>query len=389
LIALRLEKLALPGILFLSTVLRVFWNDIARYSSADEKIYADYSRYLLTHPYSELVKDYLGDPGRWIYPDPLRWGYFLLTATACRLRGVCDERTIAWLSTVAGVISVWLVYELGKRLISQRAGLYAAALMATSPLHLALGRRALQDEVFGAAILLALLALLPILTDDQPASPRRLSAAVAALVLAFSIKPTFVLFYPPLVILFVVAVRRRGWRRTDLLVLLAPPLVTLIGFLLHARSLDGFFGVVNALSGATAHQYVKQYQNGPPHRVLFDLFALAPLTCLLAAAALALIARRPDEAEPGTRLLSLFTVAVVLVFAAISSKNLRYAVALDSCARLLGAWALLAFFRERIAWVVVVVVCASELALFHQVFIAGAVYDPVTDNLLRALEAIP
>ena len=31
----------------------------------------------------------------------------------------------------------------------------------------------------------------------------------------------------------------------------------------------------------------------------------------------------------------------------------------------------------------------SELALFHEIFIVGQVYDPVTDNLLRALKMLP
>jgi hypothetical protein len=32
---------------------------------------------------------------------------------------------------------------------------------------------------------------------------------------------------------------------------------------------------------------------------------------------------------------------------------------------------------------------AAELVLFHEIFIAAQVYDPVTDNLLRALKMLP
>jgi 4-amino-4-deoxy-L-arabinose transferase-like glycosyltransferase len=380
----------LAGILVLSAALRILWNNVAKYSSADEKFYVDYARLIVERGYPDFLKLYLAEPARWVYPDPLRWGYYLLTSATCRVTA-CDERTLAWLSTLAGIASVWLIYRLGARLISERAGLVAAALMATSPLHLALGRRALQDEVFSAAILLALLALAPILTEDAPARPPRLLASIAALLFAFAIKPTFLLFYPPLAALFIVAIRRRGWRRSDVMVLLLPPLLSVLGFMLWSRSIDGFFQVLNALSGATDHIYVIKYQHGPPHRLLFDLFALAPLTCLLAAGAIALVARRPEEAEPGTRLIALFAVALAAIFAVIVSQNVRYTVALESMLRLLAAWTLLQFFRERPAWLIAIVAAVglSELAIFHQVFIAHAVYDPVTDNLLRALEAIP
>ena len=32
---------------------------------------------------------------------------------------------------------------------------------------------------------------------------------------------------------------------------------------------------------------------------------------------------------------------------------------------------------------------AYDVALFHRIFIAGAVYDPVTSEVLRALEMLP
>jgi 4-amino-4-deoxy-L-arabinose transferase-like glycosyltransferase len=376
--AVKRDQRLLLGILVAAAALRIFWNNVSEYSPADEKIYTDYTRFFLDHSYRELVRLHLGESWRWVYPNPLRWGYFLLTALTCKLTGHCDERSLAWLATVAGVACVWLTWALGKKLVSREVGLVAAALTATSPLQLALGRRALQDEVFCAAVLLALLAFLD--DDDRP---RRHILAVAALSFAFAVKETAFLLYPALAVFTILAIRRRGWRRSDVWVLALPPAVHFVGFVLLTRLPGDYFTIMSVVANAVDAPYAARYQAGPPHRILFDFFMLAPLVWLLAVAALARM-----SPEPGMRLLALYTVVMALVFAAVTSKNIRYAVMLDPALRILAA-SLLALLPGRRLAAALAAVAVSELWLFHAVFIAGKVYDPVTDNLLRALGAIP
>jgi Dolichyl-phosphate-mannose-protein mannosyltransferase len=355
------EHRLLFGILAAAAVLRVWWNDVAGYSRADELVYTNYTRFLLDHSYRELVRDFIGDPARWVYPNPLRWGYFLLTTLTCRLAGRVDERTLAWLSTAAGIACVYLTYRLGRKLLSPEAGLLAAALTVTSPLQLALGRRALQDELFCALVLLSLIALV---------ENRRL-LAVAAFTFALAVKETFFLLYPALL-----WAAWPSWRKKDLPLLLLPPLLYFAVFCLLSRSGGDFFRVMAIVRDAAGATYAAQYQAGPPHRVLLDLFALAPLVMLLAAAR-----RRWD-------LPAQITAIFILIFALVSSKNVRYAVMIDPMLRILAASTLLDL-RGRWLALAVAAVGATELWIFHAVFIRAQVYDPVTDNLLRALGAIP
>src|SRR6185436_20181029 len=99
-------------------------------------------------------------------------------------------------------------------MVSPEVGLLGAALTVTSPLQLAMGRRALQDETFCAALLLFFLALTPILTGV--ASRRRYLFAILSFAFALSIKETAVLLYPAVLLLLGMAIRQRGWRREDL-----------------------------------------------------------------------------------------------------------------------------------------------------------------------------
>ena len=73
---------------------------------------------------------------------------------------------------------------------------------------------------------------------------------------------------------------------------------------------------------------------------------------------------------------------ILIVHSLISSKNLRYVISADPFMRLLVASA---FPRK---WFVVVN-AAVELSIFYIIFIANNVYDPVTDELLRALHMLP
>jgi 4-amino-4-deoxy-L-arabinose transferase-like glycosyltransferase len=358
--AVKRDHWLLLGILAAAAALRIWWNDVPAYSRADEAVYTNYTRFLLDHSYRELVRDFITDQSRWVYPNPLRWGYFLLTSLTCRAAGRCDERMLAWLSTAAGLACVYLTYHLGKRLVSREAGLVAAALTVTSPLQLALGRRALQDELFCALVLASLIALV---------ENRRL-ATVAAITLALAVKETMFLSYPALLL-----AAWTTWRKKDLPLLLVPPLLYFAVFAILARSGGDFFRVMAIVRDAAGAPYAAQYQAGPPHRILIDLLTLSPLVVLLAAAR-----RRWD-------LPAQISAVFILIFALVTSKNVRYAVMIDPMLRILAASTLLELARVR--WAALAAVAVSELWLFHAVFIRARVYDPVTDNLLRALGAIP
>jgi hypothetical protein len=345
----------LVAIVAAAAALRVYFNNAVTWSRADERVYTDYSRFLLDHSYRELVRQFLDDSSRWVYPNPLRWGYFLLTSLSCRMAGHCDERLLAWLSTAAGVACVWLTFRLGETLVSRPVGLWAAALTIASPLQLALGRRALQDELFCAVVLLSFIAL----------AEKRLYLSLAAITLALAIKETFFLLYPAL---FLIAYRK--WEKPRLLFLFIPPFLYFFIFVILSGSPGDFFHILSTVAGASGAPYAAQYQAGPPHRILLDLFTLSPLITILAISAIRL------------DLLSEITILLMLVFAITPSKNVRYAIMIDPLLRILAA-------STRIRWFFFAAVAVADLWLFCAVFIRAQIYDPVSDNLLRALRVIP
>jgi 4-amino-4-deoxy-L-arabinose transferase-like glycosyltransferase len=396
---LRGEAWALALVLAIGATMRIAWNDVAQYSRADETTYVLYTHDILEkgwwEGFADLDRRYLATPSLWDYPDPLRWGWFLITTATCGVAGRCDHRTLAWISTVAGIATIGVVYAIGRRLLGHRPALLAAAFAACSPLLLALSRRALQDSTAALAALAALWAFLRVL-DRAPGERAwgRYAAAIALMTAAIAIKESFLLYYPALAAIFLVGVRARGWRPLDLALFAVPCALDWGLYSLFTRSATDFFAVAGHALGSFGNEYAVQYQSGPPHRPLFDLFLLAPLVSLAATGAMAMIANRPQEAPIGARRLALFVVAALATFA-LTSRSVRFVAAVDPLLALLAAWTIV---EHQIAprglglgaiAAVAAIDGAVGIALFHRIFLVRGVYDPVTYSLLWALDAIP
>ncbi|HEX6086944.1 MAG TPA: glycosyltransferase family 39 protein [Thermoanaerobaculia bacterium] len=390
------ERAWLAAIIAAAALLRLWLNDVSSFSPADEAVYVDLSRRLAEggffSGYGPMAREWLRDPSWWVYPNPLRCGHLALTTIAVRLYGSADPRALAWLSTLAGIAVVPVLFAAARRIAGTRTALLAAAFAAVSPLGLAMGRRALQDEVLCAAVLLAFAAVVAML-DDEKKSVVRMLLAVAALTFALAVKETLLLLFPALAVFVVLYPRPSGITARLVALFVAPPL--LWWAVLSALTGDAtmLFRTARLVASSMAARYVVQYQSGPPHRLLFDFFAVAPFVFVLAcAAAVALMLDRRRERR--IRAVAAFLVLGLAAFSLLSSKNLRFIVMLDPLVRLLAAWVVVrpdlgAEARTSTLIAAGAANAAIELELFRAIFITGGVYDPVTHTLLAAMGAVP
>ncbi len=372
------------AVLLAAAVLRIALNDVSRYSPADETVYASYTQTLMERGYvggyPEIVRAFVEQPRRWKYPSPIRWGYFLATTFAAETYGSADPRAIAWLSTIAGILLIPIVFFLGRRLFGERTALLAAAFTAVSPIELALGRRALQDEVFCLAVVASLALVVVALEDGRWPW---IAAAIAALTFAFAVKESFLYLYPAFLALPFVYRKPRA-----IAMFVAPPALYFLGFTALAHNFRDFFRIARIITTAMAEPYVLQYQGGPPHRLLFDFLIASPLVSLLAGAAVVSVALT-RSAGRSERALVAFLVIGAAVFAVVPSKNLRFYVMLDPAIRLLAAWIVARTLRTSTLVAIAACNAAIELELFRATFLDGGVYDPVTQSMLEAVGAVP
>jgi Dolichyl-phosphate-mannose-protein mannosyltransferase len=368
--------LAFAVLFGLAAALRILFNDVSNFSAADEAVYLRMAR-TFAHPsgYPDVVRMFLDDPNLWIFPNPLRWSYIGTSALYCAVRGGCRYRMLATLSTGSGIIAVALTYWLGVRLFERRTALVATALMATAPLQLALGRRALADEFFCALVLASIVAMLEWLRSPRPSW---LIAWIVLTTLAFGAKEQFLLIYPVVLSVWWVRERRTRW------VWLLPPFLFFAVFCALAGDVGSFFRIARIQVAAMQAPYVVQVQNGPPHRLLIDFLAIAPLATIAFIAAASHINWWPNRSGQFCTLL--LAAGILVVHSLVPSKNLRFVVAADPFMRLLVAsW--LPHTKSTAAALIGNAIV--ELTLFYYIFLRFGVYDPVTSELLRALRMVP
>ncbi len=400
-------------LLAIGTALRLRYNNVVRFGNGDEYHYRlqlqeIYNRGWQAYP--GLVKAHLAfDPD---YPAPYRWGVLAVGKFACVLRRSCDERSLAWVSTVSGVAVVALVAMLGLTLFRCRTAILATALALSSPLHLDLGRRAYADELHTACLLFAFWCLAHVaMKSNSEQRPGHYSGwvglSVLSMTFAWSIKES-ILFFLPAILVWVVWLRRAPrLKPIDAALVLLPPACFLAGFAWLNHGLSPLRELLSATHQSFLHRYSTLNQYGPPHRPLIELFALSPvvfgmLPVVPFAAWGAAYAQRDaagqtqdhDGSRRNAQALFLTLGMIVLVFFFLP-KNLRFYAVLDPLARLLLAWFLCEVLpiTKSLTWLwwsaLLLGHSALELALFHRTFVVSSVTDPTASAILRALQVVP
>lgn len=388
--------LVTAAILVAGAAIRWWILDVTEFRG-DELIYIRYATRISTDGLSQfrlLAGEYASDPSLWVFPNPLRVLYILMTALGCWLAGSCSGTTVAALSFISGIALVLLTLVMAWRMFGEHVGLLSGLLAAVSPLQLALSRRAWQDGFFSITVLLAIWAFW-----ERSRSPWKgwdilLGSALLAALLTKESAAIFVL-------ILVGALLFQQWRgaarpphlRSLLAALLFPlPLATLI-LLILIPDPSLLIRVYSSWLWATgAGAYAIAYSQGPWFRYLIDFLLLSPLTTLLAVGYYF-----GPAGEQRDQFLGRCTLILFLVFSLLTLKNVRYVSFLDIPARILAVVTLTSLSRhptvervgERGVVIAVLLLAAYDLFLFHTIFVSGGVYDPVTATLAQAERLIP
>ena len=397
----RFTQAGLVAVVILGAAVRLLVREGVAFYPADEARYLAMAGTIVDGglgAYPALVAEHLQKTWLHEYPSPLRYAYVILAALACKLHGLVSFDALADLSTAAGVVTVGATVALGARIASVRHGVVAALFIAVSPLQLALGRRALQDEVVVASCALTLLAFTYVERDLRFSAGKTLASAglfVASASGFLALKETSALLYLSFIALVVVdALHRRGSWAPRVFLVLVPPAVAVLGFLLLGGSLEQGVDLLRLSAASAETPYARAFMAGPPHRVIVDLFLLGPCTVGLAAAGLGESSRLRTSA--GWRVAATFAT-VALVVAAGLPKNVRFTAAVEPLLAIYAADTLLAWSDGATTTAKRLVVMGAgcmlpvlaSWAIFTRVFLERGVYDPTTVDLLAALDAVP
>jgi len=398
----ELPWLWLAGIAFAllcGIFLRVFSFEQLHGVGFDENIYSSYAAYLDINglgSYPKLVSDYAEKlkTSPIVFLPPTRLTFILASTVWMKVTNWPPVESVRFVSCLAAIGTLGIATGLAWRLGGPRMALGVAALMAVAPTQVSMAHRALIDGFFGMFALLAIWSLWELL--QNPRSRAWLTSYTATLAILVLTKENFAFLY--IAILGLLAVNR--WLRFGEIrwpILAATAAGPALGLTILAVCAGGFPVLLDVFVPDVRMNYTLPYsilnQDGPWFRYINDLVLISPAVMVCAIGGAFLTARR-DKA-------GLFLL-LFLIFSYVVMGNLRYAINLrfanmwDFPLRWLALTPILLWadsikspYRGRLFYFASLgVLCFLELSNYVDIFVHNQVYDPVSLNLMRALNMI-
>ena len=335
-------------LLVAGVALRLAANNLRSFSPADETMYLRHATSRTPLRAAVVVMPFNA-------PPPYRLGWIWL----CRVLRARSYRDLALISTAFSVASLAVV---ALALPGARERAFALALVGTSPILLAMGRRALQDAGVACVATLYVIA----------AWQGSLWPALAAGFLLASFKEVTLAAAAPAALL--------AWRlgvgtwAGAVLVALAPGAA--YGALLAI--LVGDVRLLIRKMASTVDQsrcdYAVAFGRGPVQTYAVQWLMMSPLAALL------------TVAEWRWDALHVAALAQVAVLSLSKFKNMRFFTPADLLLRVALATSLAA---APYGWWLLALSSAADLAVFWRVFLRDEVYDPVFFNCAASLRMVP
>jgi len=337
----------------------------------------------------QWLHDYPSNENLQKSPLFLRVGFIVPAMWTCKILGGFNPDHLAWLSFLCGVAFVLLGARFAENLAGERMSIFCGILLISSPLAVALSRRAMQDS-FAALIMLACLFFF-----DRCWRRRSIVDLVALallLCLALLTKESALLLYPVMAIAAGYYFRAMRLRASPwlLLPLIAAPLIYLAIEIAICNGIDNFTAVYRSYASLQKSlAYTVQYEKGPWFRYLVDFLAIAPLVFIAAIAGF--FVPHQNALRHGRNVALIYFAGAVLFFGQMPIVNVRLVLFADMFLRFAAAAGIIylaAKFGDKWSrWALsfgLALFVLLDFFQFYQIFVAGNVYSPTTFLLLRA-----
>lgn len=334
-------------------------------------------------------------------PAPYRLTTVLLDTLAVRVGGI-HFISLAVVSVVAFLGLLVVTFFGARELWGERTAWWTVLFLSSAPLHLGLARRALSDTLTSLFLAIGLWLLCAGVWGSGRRSTRIVWWVIpAAYGAAFLAKESGLLLIPiSLSVLGWQAVRER--RRPSFWKIGAvswiPLCLAAVAVLFAAGGPKVLWETLEFfINGDSGTLYGQRMQSGPWYRPLVDLMLISPWPVLLYLLGLGVFStdRKPNEKFWFWAIIPV--VQILLMDLPPYGKNVRFLLLSEMAMRLCGVLVLQRLLGDRrgnvrsalwIGAVALAWVC-TDLQAFHQLFVTGGIYDPVSYWLLLERGFIP
>ncbi len=379
------------------TLIILSLKDIVFAGRADEGYYLKYATYISAKGlkgFPDLFKNYLQNQENWIFPNPLRVGFAVLSCIWIKIFGN-NFLNLAFLSLFSYCLFLFICFYFTRKYFDEKIALLLIILLAFSPLNMAMARRALTESTFNLFSALSLWLFFDLLKERRSFKYILFIFIYSFTILVRETAVILSLFF----ILYLVFYKfffKKAVNSVDFLSVALFPAV-IVGFI-YINLGGGLFNIVNTikiiLTPPRTNQYAILFGSGPWFRYIIDYILLSPWVVILSIGFVFYYFSSKERDEKTVY----FLLALVFIFFAfnIFTKNIRYVMILDMPMRLFSVLMLKrlieSIFPKRafiLIAIFVTMVSMFDYINFHNLFIKEGIYDPVTFLLLRAEHIIP
>ena len=366
----------------------------------DEGYYLAYASFISKNgisSYKELFNEYSLNPKRWVFPNPLRIGFILISSMWCRIFGHSFV-ALSYLSLVSFVLLIFITYYFCIRIFDEQKAILMSLLITFSPLAMAMARRALSDSLSTLFLGLTIWLFLDMIYRD-PRLIKKIFFLVAFSVAILVKEISSLLVVPFVIFLLIYKYRFKGKVKSSdfLYISLYPASLVLVIYFIFSGNLLRIIETLQLVSMTVdTNQYALSYGSGPCFRYIIDYMLLSPWTIILCLGYVFYLIMNIKSSDAREIYFLVILLSLFFIFN-FFTKNIRYVMILDTPIRLFSVLMLYRLVPERLRgdWrftaigTIALLICMVDFFNFKELFIIRGIYDPVSAVLLKLRHFIP
>jgi len=366
---------------------------------ADEGYYFAYSKNISENgvkSYPKLFDEHVKIEKNRIWPSPLRFGYFLLSALWFKIFGP-SFRSLATLSLICYILVLLLSLYFSKRYFDKRVSSLFVLLLAFSPLGMAMAKRALSDSMGNLFIILSIWLFLHFLSEKKLFNFILFIVFYAYSILIREQSILFILFFGFYFLVYKYMYKANIPKIYFPAIILLPIFSVGLVWLISSQSFTNVISMIKLTRILpTINQYSILFCRGPWFRYIIDYLLISPLITILALSFI-IYAFTNREIFKDYKI-SYFLILFITLFLLLSSfdynKNIRYTMSLDMIMRLFAVFMVREIFKKSkfatdFVFITILFLCLIDYLSFIDLFCQKNIYDPISIWLLKARQFIP
>lgn len=373
------------------------------FSAADEGCYLRFAKAVSENglgqfPY--LIKYYSENIDSHLFPTPSRAGHILLTAIWLKLFGV-SFTSLAWFSFSCYILFILACFYFSLKFFDKDIAYPFTLLVSSSPLIMAMGKRALADSTTNLFWALSIWTFMDFIISNKKSKLFIFAAVYSFCIIVKESSLVLTIFFALFFLLYKYYLKKPISTNYAILSLGIPIITAGVSLIALSGGIANFINLIKAVldthcGSAKLSDYAVLFCSGPWYRYIIDYLLLSPITTLLFIGYFGHVLASGKFEWKKIYFLLYFSIILAVFGALKHNKDVRLVVNMDMAIDLCSVWMLYELFKwkdpQKQALAIFISVAGIYLlnySNFITLFCQYNIYDPITYWLLAAKKIIP